>query len=122
MQKQGIDALKRMALAAKNRLRNKVKENDNKVFFKKNGFRVLFGESVEIKSKLITKEDDKFYKKVKEILNENIDVIDPISRLIDYKIYNKLDNRAKERYFFDLVDKYKKYRNKYQEEKYMEVI
>ena len=99
MQKNGIDALKRMALAAKNRLRNKVRENDNKVFFKNNGFRVLFGENVEIKNKLITKEDEKLYQKMKELLDEDVDMINPISKLIDYKIYNKLDERCKERYF-----------------------
>ena len=44
-----------------------------------------------------------------------------ISR-IDYKIYNKLDERCKERYFFDLVDKYKRYRIKYQEERYSKVV
>ena len=57
MQKQGLDALKKMALMAKNRLRNKVRENDNKALQKGDRFKVLFGEGVDIKSKIITKED-----------------------------------------------------------------
>jgi len=59
---------------------------------------------------------------MKELLDEDVDMINPISKLIDYKIYNKLDERCKERYFFDLVDKYKRYRIKYQEERYSKVV
>ena len=40
MQKQGLDALKRMAQMAKNRLRNKVRENDNKALLKSDKFKV----------------------------------------------------------------------------------
>ena len=68
MQKQGIDALKRMALMAKNRLRNKVKENNNKQLKKSDNYKVLFGEVVDIKNKIITKDDDVFYNKIKNWL------------------------------------------------------
>ena len=86
MQKQGIDALKRMALMAKNRLRNKVKENNNKQLKKTDSYKVLFGEIVDIKSKIITKDDEVFYGKVKQLLEEEVDIFDPIARLIDYKV------------------------------------
>ena len=117
MQKQGIDALKRMALMAKNRLRNKVKENNSRQIKKNDSYKVLFGEIVDIKSRLITKEDEGFYCKVKQILDEKENVFNPIARLIDYKVYNKLLPEAKERYIFNLVDKYKTYKAKYEQEK-----
>ncbi len=122
MQKQGIDALKRMALMAKNRLRNKVRENDNKALQKGDRFKVLFGEGVDIKSKIITKEDAKLYNKVKQMLDEDEDVVNPLAKLIDYKIFNKLNEEEKERYLLVLVNKYKQYKIKYYNEKIKEVI
>ena len=122
MQKQGIDALKRMALMAKNRLRNKVTEKDNKKIKNRGYFKVLYGDSVDIISKIITREDMKLYDKVKAMLDENSDITNPISRLIDYKQYNKMDEMGKERYLFDLVGKYKKYKEKYNEEKKKEIV
>ena len=122
MQKQGIDALKRMALMAKNRLRNKVRENDNKTLQKGDRFKVLFGEGVDIKSKIITKEDAKLYGKVKQMLDENEDIVNPLAKLIDYKIFNKLNDSEKERYLLVLVNKYKQYKIKYYDERIKEVI
>lgn len=122
MQKQGIDALKKMALMAKNRLRNKVRENDNKALQKGDRFKVLFGEGVDIKSKIITKEDAKLYGKVKQMLDENEDIVNPLAKLIDYKIFNKLNDSEKERYLLVLVNKYKQYKIKYYDERIKEVI
>ena len=122
MQREGVDALKRMAQMAKNRLRNKVKDNDNKKLKNKSCFRVLYGSSVDIKSKIISREDLNLYEKVKAILNEDKDIFNPISRLIDHKVYNKLETNAKERYLFDIVDKYKKYKEMYEEEKHKCIV
>lgn len=122
MQKEGYDALKRMAMLAKNRLRNKVRENDNKSLKKSDRFKVLFGEGVDVKCKIITKEDEKFYSKVKQMLDENQDVANPIARLIDYKVFNKLDDNAKERYLFELINKYKLYKDRYIDTKIKEII
>ncbi|MCI7003641.1 MAG: hypothetical protein MR904_04795 [Clostridia bacterium] len=122
MQKQGLDALKKMALMAKNRLRNKVRENDNKTLQKGDRFKVLFGEGVDIKSKIITKEDAKLYGKVKQMLDENEDIVNPLAKLIDYKIFNKLNDSEKERYLLVLVNKYKQYKIKYYDERIKEVI
>ena len=122
MQKQGLDALKKMALMAKNRLRNKVRENDNKTLQKGDRFKVLFGEGVDIKSKIITKEDAKLYGKVKQMLDENEDIVNPLAKLIDYKIFNQLNDSEKERYLLVLVNKYKQYKIKYYDERIKEVI
>ena len=116
MQKSGIDALKRMAQMAKSRLRNKVVEKENK-YNKRGKFKILFGEGVDYTCKIITKEDIKLYEKVKTILDENMDIVNPLAKLIDYKVYNKMDSLMQERYLFDLVDKYKKYKEKYIQEK-----
>lgn len=117
MQKQGIDALKRMAQMAKNRLRNKVKENNNKQLKKTDSYKVLFGEIVDIKSKIITKDDDVLYGKIKQMLEEDADVANPIARLIDYKVYNKLMPLAQERYIFNLIERYKACKTRYEQEK-----
>ena len=117
MQKDGLNALKRMALMAKNRLRSKVQENDNKGAKSRCSFKVIYGASVDVKSKIITKEDARLYSKVAEMLQQEGDIFNPISRLIDYKVYNKLDDSSRERYLFELVDKYKRYKEKYLEDK-----
>ena len=113
--REGMDALKRMAQMAKNRLRNKVNENENKMIKKRGGFIIFQTGSMDIKSRIITKEDDKLYQKVVSILDEG-EVFNPLARLIDSKLYSKLDEPAKERYLFDLVDKYKRYKEKYERE------
>lgn len=122
MQKQGIDALKRMAQMAKNRLRNKVKENNNRQLKKNDSYKVLFGEIVDIKSKIITKEDYNLYNKVKQMLSSDEDIFNPLARLIDYKVYNKLMPEAQERYILNLVDKYKTYKAKFEQEKLSQIV
>ena len=114
--REGIDALKRMAQMAKNRLRNKVNEKENKLAKGRGGYIILQRYGMDIKSKIITKEDNNLYEKIVGILNEG-DVFNPLARLIDSRIYNKLDEMAKERYLFELVDKYKRYKEKYERER-----
>ena len=112
--REGIDALKRMAQMAKNRLRNKVNENENKMFKNRGSYTILQG-GIDIKSKIISKEDEKLYQKVASILSQG-DVFNPLARLIDTKIYSKLDDSAKEKYLFELIEKYKAYKEKYERE------
>lgn len=116
MQRQGLDAIKRMAQMAKNRLRKKVNEKENKTA-KSGSFKIIFGDGIDIKNKIITREDKKLYEKVKAIVDGGETVFNPIARLIDYKIFNKIGEQEKERYLLDLVDKFKRYKEKYQEEK-----
>ncbi len=120
MERQGIDALKRMAQMAKSRLRKKVNETENKKAGKY--FKIIYSESVDIKSKIITRDDAKLYQRVKDMLDKDEDITNPISRLIDYKTFNGLDGFGKERYLFDLVEKYKKYKQKYAEEKLKQIV
>ena len=117
MQKTGYDALKRMAQIAKNRLRSKVNEYDNKSIKSRGNFKILYGKDIDIKSKIISRDDTKLYQKVKSILEEDFDIVNPIAKLIDYKVYNKLSDLDKERYLFDIIEKYKYYKQKFQEER-----
>ena len=82
----------------------------------RSGLKIVYFNGSDIKNKIITTEDLKFYEKVKIILQEN-GVFNPLARLIDNKTYNRLDDNAKERYLFGIVAKYKKYKQKYEEEK-----
>lgn len=99
--------LKKLALQAKKRLMNGSKTKT-----------CLFPES---KNKTIKKfmcdEDEKFYKKVCKILTENPDIHNPIGKLIDNKIYNTLSTSSKEKYFFDLIDKYAECKIRFEKEK-----
>ena len=56
------------------------------------------------------------------MLDEDEDVVNPLAKLIDYKIFNKLNEEEKERYLLVLVNKYKQYKIKYYNEKIKEVI
>lgn len=113
----GYDALKRMAQMAKNRLRNKVNENNNKSIKSRGSFKILYGREMDIKSKIITKEDAKLYEKVRALLTEDRDVVNPIAKLIDYKVYNNLSDSMQERYLLELVGKYKQYKSRFEEER-----
>ena len=58
---------------------------------------MIFGDGVDIKSKIITKDDAKLYTKIKNMLDEDCDVMNPLARLIDYKVYNKLDKKREQK-------------------------
>ena len=89
--------IKTLAQQAKNRLKGK-KQKEN--------FKLLQGGEVEFKRVLINNNESKImYDKIKNLL-ESDDVFNPISQLIDFKYYNSLPLNLREKYFFDIVDKY----------------
>lgn len=98
--------LKKLAMQAKKRLIGGV---ETKAFyfndFSKHNFKTFNSE-----------EDEKFYNKVCQMLTENRDIHNPIGKLIDSKIYNSLPASSKEKYFFDLVDKYGQCKARYEKE------
>ena len=67
-------------------------------------------------SQLNNKEYEQFYLKVCQMFDENKDVVNPIAKLIDYSVYNSLEGRAKEKYFFELIDKYNECKLRYERE------
>ena len=107
------DALKKLARQAKNRLSKRNYFNGKgELGVDKSNF------LAEYKLVLISnKEDEKLYLKVKEILEENEDVINPIGRLVDSNKYQKLSNNDKERYIFNLAEKYKEMKKRFEREK-----
>ncbi len=67
--------------------------------------------------KLDTTRDEVLYNKVKQLLNEDEEVLNPIARLMDHRYYSSLSPTQKERYFFYLVDKYKLYKTEIEQDR-----
>ena len=61
--------------------------------------------------------DEKLYGKVKNMLDENEDVTDPIARLMDRSEYDRLDPDNKQRYILELSAKFRELKDRYYREK-----
>ena len=79
-------------------------------------FQKIVEKEINSVSKPKTK-DDEFYKKVSKLLSENEFVLNPIMRLIDHDVYDKLSDVAKQNYIYELTDKYNEMKKRYEEEK-----
>ena len=51
-------------------------------------------------------QDDPLYNKVKKMLIKNVDIINPLSHIIEHEIYDNLSAIQKERYMFKLSKRY----------------
>lgn len=51
-------------------------------------------------------QDDPLYNKVKRILLKDIDVINPLAKIIEHDIYDELDEPQKEKYMYKLSKRY----------------
>ncbi len=60
--------------------------------------------------------EQELYEKVCKLLEKDEVVINPIKELIDYKYYNTLSFEAKQKYIFDLSEKYKDMKLKFEKE------
>lgn len=107
------DALKRLARQAKCRLGKRNYYNG------KGEIKVIGGGYLaDYKLVLISnKEDEKLYSKVKSILSEDEDVINPLGRLVDKNKFSSLSEMDKERYIFNLAEKYRVMRERFIKEK-----
>lgn len=104
--------LKRLAQQAKNRLRGKTTDERN--------LKLLQGGEVEYKRVLLSeKENEIMYNKVKEILQRE-DVYNPIALLMDLRHYNSLPVDLREKYFFEIVDKFYFFKNQIEKENSLE--
>ncbi len=63
-----------------------------------------------------TTQDEKLYEKVRNILESEEIVINPISRLIDSEEYDNMDNEAKQRYILELSSKFRELKERYYRE------
>ena len=95
------DLLKMLATKAKNRMINK-------------NLRTTYS---NIDVKIINKQDDNFYNKVKEIMNEDTYVCNPLKRLMDEDKLMKMDARGRERYLLETIEKYQETRRKIENER-----
>ena len=60
--------------------------------------------------------EQELYDKVCKLLDRDEVVINPIKELVDYKYYNTLSLEAKQKYIFDLSEKYKTIKIRYEKE------
>lgn len=112
MNLQGKELLRLMAQQAKNRLRGKTEKPTKTDYYR--SFRIMTNDYNNVKITII-KNDDKEYNKVKEILDSGEEF--SINELIDFKLYKSMSREQRERYFFNLADKYRDYRQRYESEK-----
>ena len=89
--------LKVLAMRAKNRMINK------------NGY--------DARIKIVSNDDSEFVERVRELLNTQEDVLNPIARLMEDKVLTKLDEKGKEKYLLEVAEKYLKAKNMIEKEK-----
>ena len=94
------DILKTLAMKAKNRMINKK----------------LRDTYANTNIKIIDNYDKDFYNKVKEIINENCDIFNPLKKLMDQDKLMKLDERGRERYLLETIEKYQQARKMIEKE------
>ncbi len=103
----GREMLKALAQQAKDRLRARNCKGVNCV--KDNVIRTV----------IIKSDDEQLYNKVKDVVN--LDIVNPMAELIDINYYKTLTNEQKERYFFELSDKFRELKSRYEKEKIKQV-
>lgn len=91
--------IKSLAISAKNRL------------IQKSG-KILSPVRENVTFKIIMNEDDAFFEKVKNLLEENS--ISPIRELMDKKRYDSLDEFGKQKYLLDTVEKFQNSKRRYE--------
>lgn len=72
-------------------------------------------EPSKITSILINSKDEILYQKVCQILARG-NVLNPIGELIDQKVFSSLDTESKQKYIYNLADKYKELKIRYYRE------
>ena len=64
----------------------------------------------------LSEKEQNLYERVCRILYSNTIVINPIKELVDNKYYNTLSLEGKQKYIFDLSEKYKEMKVRYERE------
>ncbi len=100
------EVLKSLALKAKNRMIHKNAPQG-----------IDYGQDEGLNIKVIKSSDDLFYNKVRALLENDEDILNPIKQLMDDNILLKLDAHGKEKYLLETVEKYYTFRKMIQEEK-----
>ena len=110
------DALKRLAQQAKERLSCGGYKQPQKYGSK---FKIYEGGIVADYKLVILSdtEDEKLYEQVCSMLDENIDVLNPIGQIVDKAKIKNMSQQEKDRYIINLTDKYLQLKNRYINEK-----
>lgn len=106
--------LKRLAQNARNRLINKSAKGD----IKKMG--ISHNPSVKFKIISSSEADENFNNKANEVLSR--DALDPIKELMDMNYYRTLDAGNKERYLLNVIEKYARYKEKFERSKEQKLV
>lgn len=61
--------------------------------------------------------DERLYGKVRDMLDKDEDVTDPIGRLVDGDVFDKLDADNRQRYILELSAKFRELKERYYKEK-----
>lgn len=61
--------------------------------------------------------DERLYGKVRDMLDKDEDVTDPIGRLVDRDVFDKLDADNRQRYILELSAKFRELKERYYKEK-----
>ena len=120
--------LKKMALDAKNRLKHmnyadrQQSANVIRNIAFQNHVRHIAENGGKKADLVITVIDDfetsqRFEHKVYELLNKNEDCLNPIKELCDVKLLKTMSETEKQKYIFELADKYTEVRNKFYKQK-----
>lgn len=113
----GRELLKYMAQQAKNRMRGKNDKQPINISHY-SGMK----QNMVISSRINEDDDKKLYNKVCYLLDSEGDIFNPIDRLIDIDEYNRLNYQGKERYLFNLAEKYRNFKDKYEVEKLSKTV
>ena len=66
-------------------------------------------------------QDDPLYSKVKKMLDNDIDTISPIGKLIDKEEFKKLSLIERDKYLLELTERYNNMKKQYEKEKKLEL-
>lgn len=106
----GRELLKYMAQQAKNRMKSKNADMSLVTNYAKN-------RPIIISTRITEDEDNELYDRVCELLDNDKDCFNPIDKLMDIDEYNHMNLQGKERYLFNLAEKYRLFKDKYETEK-----
>ncbi|HIV63786.1 MAG TPA: hypothetical protein H9693_03385 [Firmicutes bacterium] len=130
--KKEISEIKRRALLAKQRMKmgywqKMQEERDRMMTVTADSSKLNLASSVrkreyEIVNKVAMGDDfaekeEKLYVKVREILDRDENVMNPIGQLVDRTVFDKLDEANRQRYILELSAKFRELRERYYKEK-----
>lgn len=78
---------------------------------------VRAGRNAEISTVATSGADEKMYKKVCEILSGDEVTLNPIGQLIERNVYDNLDSAGRQRYIFELSEKFRQLQERYYRER-----